>query len=174
MSLKIFRNRETTKDIDFVLAPGQPNREKVLEKMQEAIIRVADKHNLVQDWMNNNAEGIVLSRVRNTVFANSIDQDYVLFKGNNLIVYAAPMDFMLARKLSIIARGNPRSYDLSDAAYAQNYLNRQRGELLTRDEIRAYCTGRDKFCEAVITDEAVKQLDDAYKEIFNEEGLTGE
>lgn len=167
VSVSLFGNRESTHDVDFVLGPGQPNRDKVLQKMLEAIERVADKHNLAKDWMNNQLEQYAYPHIQNEVFANSVSQDNVLFEGKNLVIYAAAWDWQLARKLKILG-SVPRPQDLSDAAYILYRLNQKRGRLLTKAEAKAW----NDYTTTPIEDRALDNLKSAYQEVYSTPGIS--
>ena len=169
VSVTYIHNRPTTHDIDFILAPTA-NHDKILEKLRAAISRVANRHNLAEDWMNNSAEGYAYQHLKNDLFGRAVNQNVVLFSGRNLIIYAAPWDWALARKLQILSSlPRPGQKDLSDAVAYLYRLNRQRGTLLTKAEARNF----NQYTLSPISETAITNLGQAYRDTYRTPGLCG-
>lgn len=87
-----FKARIATKDVDAIFFPTS--------EIREAIKRIADRHNLHPDWMNDGVKGYVVEHSRN-----------VLFHLPNLTVFMPAADYLLAMK-ALAARAD--SEDESD------------------------------------------------------------
>ncbi len=96
ISVLFFENRYGTKDVDTVYPPG---KEKLLK---ELIKKVSTEQNLPIDWMNSSVE----------FFGVQTKSEIIIFKKENLILYAAEWEEMLGMKLSGAFRGNK---DIDDA-----------------------------------------------------------
>ncbi len=96
ISVLFFENRRGTKDVDTVYPPG---KEKLME---ELIKKVSTEQNLPNDWMNSSVE----------FFGVQTKSEIIIFKKDNLILYAAEWEEMLGMKLSGAFRGNK---DIDDA-----------------------------------------------------------
>lgn len=169
VSVTLIHNRPTTHDIDFILAPTA-NHDKILEKMRAAIARVADRYNLAEDWMNNSAEGYAYESLKHSLFGRAVDQNVVLYSGRNLIIYAAPWDWALARKLQILSSlPRPGQKDLSDAVAYLYRLNQQRRVLLTKAEARDF----NQYILSPVSETAITNLDQAYRDTYRTRGICG-
>ena len=166
------QNRATTGDLDFAMSPNAPNRDKVLEKMQNAIQRVAEKYNLVENWMNNQLETYMYPHIKDQIFADAVQQNLLLFKGTNLWVYAAPWDWALARKIKVM-NGSARPQDLNDGVHYLYQLNQKRASagqgILTKAEARQY----NYFTTTPISETALTNLATAYRDAYGQDGLAG-
>ncbi|MDM8522967.1 DUF6036 family nucleotidyltransferase [Desulfococcaceae bacterium HSG8] len=114
ISVLFFENRYSTKDVDAVYPVGK-------EKLMEEIIKtVSAEQNLPDDWMNSGVEFFgVQTKSRN-----------VIFKQENLILYAAEWEEMLGMKLSGAFRGNK---DIDDAMEILKQIgNKNRSETLIK------------------------------------------
>ena len=96
ISVLFFENRYGTKDVDAVYPVG---KEKLMEELIKA---VSDEQGLPDDWMNSSVE----------FFGVQTKSQTVIFKRENLILYAAEWEEMLGMKLSGAFRGNK---DVDDA-----------------------------------------------------------
>lgn len=106
--------RETTTEIDYMVSHDSLDMGKLRRELYKAIARVARKDNISRNWMRD-IEYVVQGGEyeRNLLIRNSILQDVVLWRGANLIVYAAEWHWGLAHKLKMMEVG--RDCDIQDA-----------------------------------------------------------
>lgn len=96
VSVLFFENRYGTKDVDTIYPPGKKRL------MEELIKKVSTEQDLPHDWMNSGVE----------FFGVQTKSEIIIFKKDNLILYAAEWEEMLGMKLSGAFRGNK---DIDDA-----------------------------------------------------------
>ena len=88
----VYDARPATKDVDAIFRPAADIR--------KAIERVAEKHDLERDWMNDAVKGFWAEH-----------KERILFEFSHLIVFVPDPDYLLAMK-AIAARGG--TYDRED------------------------------------------------------------
>ena len=97
----VYDARPSTKDVDAVFKPVQ--------EMRKAIKRVAERHNLHEDWINDAVKGFVVTH-RQRIFLNL----------SHLKVYVPEPDYLLAMK-ALSARVD--ATDKQDVQYLIKLLN---------------------------------------------------
>ncbi|MCK4763911.1 MAG: hypothetical protein KAW12_17045 [Candidatus Aminicenantes bacterium] len=107
-----FNARPSTKDVDAIFQP------KI--KIYELSKRIAERHNLPEDWLNDSVKGFI----RTDSFTYKL-----LVRFENLSVYVPEPEYLLAMK-SISMRIGIESSDIDDVKYLIDYL-----ELDTLDDI---------------------------------------
>ena len=94
----VFKARPATKDVDEIFEP--------VKYIRGAISRIAERHNLRQDWLN--------------LAVKMFDEKKILFDFPNLKVYVPTADYLLAMKV-LAARADTE--DVSDIKFLINELN---------------------------------------------------
>ncbi len=103
-----FNARPSTKDVDAIFQPKS--------KIYEVSQRIAQRHGLSEDWLNDSVKGFI----RSDLF------DYTLFiRYENLSVYIPEPEYLLAMK-SISMRIGVESSDIDDVRYLINHLELKR------------------------------------------------
>ncbi len=75
----VYNARPSTKDVDAIFKPAQ--------KIREAAWRIAEKHNLKKDWLNDAVKGFLVRHSQK-----------ILFNWSHLKVYMPEPDYLLAMK----------------------------------------------------------------------------
>jgi hypothetical protein len=166
VSVTYFRNREATEDVDYILDPTIENQAKVDEKLQRAIERVAKSKKLTPDWINDKVAQFAVGTTRLPLFQESIAQDIVLFKGKNLIIYAAKWEWSLARKLKRIGSTN-RVIDIDDAVAILHEINQRNKTPMNRQVAKEFNT----LVYSPIEDHVLDKVAESYKMKYGEDGL---
>lgn len=104
----VYEARPSTRDVDAIFKPAS--------EMREAIRRVAEKHNLRSDWLNDGVKGFVVSHSQRILFAFSY-----------LKIYVPEPDYLLAMKV-LAARAD--TMDRTDVELLINAL-----KLKSADEV---------------------------------------
>jgi hypothetical protein len=89
-SCQRFETAMPPEDIDCIIDPN-------IEKLQKAILAVALKQNIGQEWINARMELFAACQTNVQLFQESIEQPVVLWRGNNLAIYAIKWEWSLAR-----------------------------------------------------------------------------
>ena len=115
VAVTYFGNRETTHDIDCMIDPQLSNPKKINPRLHEAIDSVSEDFDFIHDWMNTLIDAFIDQGFAKTqLFHDSIQQNVVLWRGENLVVYAADWGWSLGKKLKRIVRLK-KPTDISDA-----------------------------------------------------------
>src|SRR5215212_10637066 len=96
----VFKARPATKDIDAIFEP--------VKYIRRAISKIAERHNLRQDWLNLAVKMFVVEHEKK-----------ILFDFSNLKVYVPTPDYLLAMKV-LAARANTQ--DRNDIEFLINEL----------------------------------------------------
>lgn len=100
------------------------------------------------------------------LFKESLDQNVVLWRGKNLIIYAVKWEWSLARKLKRIGSSN-REIDISDAVAMLHEMNRRNGAPLDREVAK----GWNVVVYSPIEDHVLDEVARRYKAQFGHDGL---
>ncbi len=123
VSVKLFQNRNSTIDVDCLM---DPNFDAVYEYRCEfwrAVRQVAVSLNHETDWLNDELRNFIRSSKRQDLFLESIEQDIVMYQGQNLMIFAGKMEWALERKIRRIANANrPRLKDIDDAVAVTKFI----------------------------------------------------
>ncbi|KAJ5500855.1 hypothetical protein N7463_008105 [Penicillium fimorum] len=158
LAVSYLKNRDSTGDVDYLIDP-EVAADKDIQSALHSTIRTI-----------NEAMGIfVTPKTRQTLFKLAEKQDITLFKGENLEILAAPIEWALERKLRRIYaadRGRKAEMDISDAIAFLKHLREQNNGPLDSETVRRMnMNGFD-----VIPDHrTMQQIADAYRREHNEE-----
>ncbi|KAM3565689.1 hypothetical protein ARSEF4850_001289 [Beauveria asiatica] len=157
VAVTLFRNRFATEDIDYIINPDAPNVDKIMDKFQAAIERVAKQRNLDKGWINTQMEIFVTGRNRQSLFRDSVTQ----------IIYAAKWEWTMARELKRIGSEN-RKIDLSDAVEILAKMVQENGGPLALETVQSW----DTIVYTTPLDmAAIKRVADAYRERWGVDGI---
>jgi hypothetical protein len=137
--------------------------------LRGAVLDVAERLSYNDDWVNDDMAIFVTKKTRQALFEQATKQGIILFKGENLEVLAAPIEWALERKLRRIHAGNrgrKAELDIADAIAFLNVLKTRNEGPLDLESIRTMnMNGFD-----VIPDyKTMQQVADAYRPKYNEE-----
>jgi hypothetical protein len=97
----VYEARPATKDVDAVFRPTS--------EIRQAIQRIAERHDLPPDWLNDGVKGYLVGHSQR-----------ILFDLSNLKVYIPDPDYLLAMK-TLSARAD--TFDQTDVKLLIKYLN---------------------------------------------------
>ncbi|KAB8077334.1 hypothetical protein BDV29DRAFT_62211 [Aspergillus leporis] len=163
------KNRQTTKDLDYLLEPDWANDDDIKQSLREAIVQVADELGYPQTWANEDVALFVTKQARESLMDLALKQDIVLWSGDNITVLSAPVEWALERKLRRIYaadRGRKAELDLSDALAMLNLLKNARGRKL---DMEYYRTLNINGFDVVPDLETMQRVSAAYKAKYDED-----
>jgi len=169
LAVSYLKNRDSTGDVDYLIDPEFAADKEVQTAFQETISAVAEKLEFPDDWINEAMAIFVTGKARRTLFEQAERQDITLFKGENLEILAAPIEWALERKLRRIHaadRDRKADMDVSDAIAFLKHLRERNNGPLNMESIRIMnMNGFD-----VIPDHGTMQrIAEAYRGKYNEE-----
>ena len=134
LAVTYFKNRAATGDLDYQIDPEWIKDEEIKAPLQAAIISVADKEHMEDDWMNDSLAIFATNTAWKTIFQQAYKQNIKLFVGKSLIVWAAPFEWALERKLRRVAFSSvereSKNVDMEDAlALFKHFREANRGPL---------------------------------------------
>ncbi|KAI1425696.1 hypothetical protein F5Y12DRAFT_795618 [Xylaria sp. FL1777] len=117
LAVKVFQNRTTTEDIDIMLDPNIEAVSMYQDEIRQAISAAAVEGRYQDDWFSDACRLFIAHEKRPRLFAKSMAQDIVVYRGQNLVIYAASLESALERKLRRLdsRTDRDRGLDLSDA-----------------------------------------------------------
>ncbi|KAF3480024.1 uncharacterized protein GIQ15_07000 [Arthroderma uncinatum] len=121
------------------------------------------------EWANEDMALFVTKSAREYLFSKAEEQNIVLFRGDNLVLLAAPMKWAVERKIRRIYaadRGRKAESDLSDCLAMLKYLREQRNGPLDREYIR---TLNINAFDVLPDAQTMDTIAEAYREKYNEE-----
>ncbi|KAL3440451.1 hypothetical protein BJX65DRAFT_300482 [Aspergillus insuetus] len=90
LAVTYFKNRDSTGEIDYLIEPEFAQGQDIQSALREAVTSVAEQLAYNDGWIN---EAMAIFNI-------------ILFKGENLEILAAPLEWSLERKLRRIYTGN--------------------------------------------------------------------
>ncbi|ROT38124.1 hypothetical protein SODALDRAFT_279063 [Sodiomyces alkalinus F11] len=157
VAVTLFRHRQSTRDIDYIIDPAIRKLNKIKEKFQRAILAVAKQYELIGDWINPLMDLFTPGDIKRRLFRDSVGQGVVLWQGKNLIIYAAQWKWSLARKLKRIGSAR-RETDIKDAVEILAVMVRENGGPLALGVVKAWNT----IMHTPLDDYAIRSVADAY------------
>ncbi|OJD12208.1 hypothetical protein ACJ73_09393 [Blastomyces percursus] len=161
-AITYLKNRTATTDLDYIADPQWAADEEIKKPIKEAIFEVSTALNYNEEWINEDMALFVAGRTRQHLFEKAERQNIVLFKGENLTVLAAPIEWVLERKIRRIHtgdRGRKAELDMSDALALLKYMKDMKGELLDKEHIR---TLNSNSFDIIPTRETMEQVAAAF------------
>ena len=114
VAVSYFHNRASTEDLDYMIDPGLNSMTKIEGKLACAIKAVAYRKGYDEGWVNDNVRMFAVGDSAQPLFQESVEQNVVLWRGKNLVIYAVKWEWSLARKVKRIG-STGRDADVSDA-----------------------------------------------------------
>lgn len=120
LAVLLCRNRDSSTDIDCILDPQLAEDDDYAAEWNKVIKDAGDLVDFDDEWLNHQLAIFVRQDKRRTLFFESIEQDIILYEGDNLVIYAGRLDWALERKIRRIAhatnRRKQKNVDTPDAA----------------------------------------------------------
>ncbi|PGH16865.1 hypothetical protein AJ79_01509 [Helicocarpus griseus UAMH5409] len=163
------KNRTATTDLDYLADPEWAADEDIRNPIKEAIFEVSTALNYNDEWINEDVALFVTGKTRQQLFKKAEEQNIVLFKGDNLVILAAPVEWVLERKLRRIHagyRGRKAELDMSDALALLKYMKESNRGPLDREYIR---TLNSNSFDIVPTNETMEQVAAAFRRKYQED-----
>lgn len=163
------KNRQTTKDLDYLLEPDWAGDDDIKRSLRKAIVQVADELGYPQNWANEDVALFVTKQARHLLMELALKQNIVLWSGNHITVLSAPVEWALERKLRRIYaadRGRKAELDLSDALAMLKLLKNTKGGKL---DMEYYRTLNINGFDVVPNIETMKRISAAYKAKYEED-----
>ncbi|KAJ4161596.1 uncharacterized protein LMH87_007627 [Akanthomyces muscarius] len=157
VAVTLFHNRLSTQYIDYIMNPDTPNVNKIKEKLQIAIEAVTRQRSLSTDWINSQMEIFAIGPKKQRLFRDSVTQNVVLWRGANLVIYAAKWEWTLARKFKRIG-SERRAIDISDAVEILSRMVQENGGPLALETVKSW----DTIVYTPLDMAAIKSVADAY------------
>ncbi|KAI0974006.1 hypothetical protein F4678DRAFT_458793 [Xylaria arbuscula] len=118
LAVKVFGNREDTEDIDILLDPSVEAVDMYHQEIRKAIAAVAAQGRYQDDWFSDACRLFIAHGKRARLFARSLAQNIVVYRGRNLELFAASLEIALERKLRRLDSNHTdrdRALDISDS-----------------------------------------------------------
>ncbi|KAJ5416493.1 uncharacterized protein N7487_000043 [Penicillium crustosum] len=169
LAVSYLKNRESTGDVDYLIDPEFAEDKEIQTAFHEAVISVADKLHFTNDWINEAMGIFVTKKTRQTLFELAEKQNITLFRGENLEILAAPIEWALERKLRRIyatQRDRKADLDLADAVALLKQLRTRNDGPLDLETIR---TMNVNGFDVIPDHRTMHQVADAYRREYNED-----
>ncbi|CRL27977.1 unnamed protein product [Penicillium camemberti] len=169
LAVSYLKNRESTGDVDYLIDPEFAEDKEIQNAFHEAVISVADKLHFTSDWINEAMAIFVTKKTRRTLFELAEKQNITLFKGENLEILAAPIEWALERKLRRIyaaQRDRKADLDLADAVALLKQLRTRNDGPLDLETIR---TMNVNGFDVIPDHRTMHQVAEAYRREYNED-----
>lgn len=164
-----FKNRKTTGDLDYILNP-EWRKDDIRRPIREPIGEVAEKHKYAYDWANDHVSLFVRAEAQEKLTRDAIEQNIVLWSGENIRVLAAPIEWALETKLRRMhTRGGRYQKAESDMSDAMMLLNILRGKKGGKLDMGYYRTLNANGFDPVPDERTLLRVAAAYKEKYNED-----
>lgn len=119
-------------------------------------------------WLNNSTNLFISRALQAQFVQGAIEQNVVLFREEGLTVLAAPWSYALCGKTNRISSADKRSYDICDAVgYLHEYVVSSDKKGVEANELIDW----GKVYEKTVTMEALKEINDAYKDTYGKDGI---
>lgn len=169
LAVSYLKNRDSTGDLDYLMEPEYVGDEDIQRALDTAVQHVALRLRYNDEWMNDAMSIFVTKKSRQVLFERALKDGLTLFKGEHLEVLAAPIEWVLERKLRRIhgaSRDRKAETDMSDAVAILKSLRTRNNGPLDLESIRTMnANGFD-----VLPDYGTMQkVADEYRRQYNEE-----
>ncbi|QRW00483.1 hypothetical protein RhiJN_28501 [Ceratobasidium sp. AG-Ba] len=161
ISTLLFRNRKTTKDVDF----WAPDRE-TNYIVSEAGRAVAKRLDYDPYWLNSNMSVFIdTANTHINFYENAVSQGVTLYSSDQIMVYAADWRYQLVQKLvrvEMLSAGPVRDAQLSDIVYLAKVIMEREGVAeLSRAAVRSWY----KYTRN-IRDTTFDEVNEAFQDLF--------
>ncbi|KAK4099367.1 hypothetical protein N658DRAFT_508807 [Parathielavia hyrcaniae] len=177
LSVCLFGNRPSTKDIDVLFPPIVQDSRVRRDELTRLVHGVADELGYMRDWVNDDLRLFVPAEGRQRLLEDSVEQGTAVFEGDNLVIWAGLWEFGLESKLCRLHGNEGRSSsaqvrfgkDLSDAV---DLVHRIRGDSAHPLD-RAWVKGLRRFGPNPSFEKAIDTVAEAYIAKYGVEGVVG-
>ncbi|KAG2413202.1 hypothetical protein HFD88_002391 [Aspergillus terreus] len=169
LAVSYFKSRESTGDLDYLIDPEFARDRDVQGALKQAILNVSRRLRFNRTWVNDAIAIFITAEARQALFEGAEKQNIVLFKGENLEVLAAPIEWALERKLRRIHaanRGRKAELDMGDAVTFLKHLRERNNGPLDLGLIRRLNINTFDVIPDQMT---MQQVANAYRQKYNEE-----
>ncbi|KAL4797426.1 hypothetical protein BDV19DRAFT_45306 [Aspergillus venezuelensis] len=169
LAVNYLRNRDTTKDLNYLLDPEWATDEDIKGPIEQAILRVSQRLGIRENWANENMSSYVTKETRIHLFRKALKQNIMLYRGDNVIIYAAPIKWALKRKIRwMFTPGQDRNVDIdmSDLLAMLKYMRDRKGGPLNQEHLR---TQSLNSFDVVPDSSGMEQIAAAYREKYKDE-----
>lgn len=128
LAVKLFKARSTTENRYYFVDPNVHVEEVYRKEIEKAVERVSKARGLSDDWFDDECKALTPDGKRMGLFLQAVNQDTVVFKGAHLVLYAAPVDWQLERKLCRITTGTDKILEANDIKDAVALIKLIKGE----------------------------------------------
>ncbi|KAL4802754.1 hypothetical protein BDV18DRAFT_60841 [Aspergillus unguis] len=169
LAVNYLKNRETTKDLNYLLDPEWATDEDIKGPLEQAILRVSERLQLSEQWANEDMALYVTKETRIHLFRKALKQNITLFRGDHLVILAAPIKWAIKRKIRWnFGPGRDRRVetDMSDLLAMLKCLKDRKAAPLTREQLLT----QSLYSFDVVPDSAgMEQIAAAYREKYKDE-----
>lgn len=169
LAVNYLKNRDTTKDLNYLLDPEWATDEDIKGPLEQAILRVSERLQISEKWANENMSLYVTKETRIHLFRKALKQNIILFRGDNIIILAAPIKWALKRKIRrMFTPGQSRQVeiDMSDLLAMLKWMRDRKGGPLNREHLRTQSLNSFD----VVPDAAgMEQIAAAYRDKYKDE-----
>jgi hypothetical protein len=169
LAMTYLKNRDSTGDIDYLIEPEFAQDQDIQSALREAVTSVAEQLAYNDDWINEAMAIFVTKEARESLFEQAEKQDIILFKGENLEILAAPLEWSLKRKLRRIYTGNRDRKAQSDMADAVALLKQLRDKNKGPLNVESIRTMNLNGFDVSPDHGTMKGVADFYRRTYNEE-----
>lgn len=167
-------NRNSSTDIDCILDPQVAENDEYAAEWSQAGADAARTAQLYHGWLNQQLAIFVRRDKRRALFLESIQQDIILYEGENLFIYAGRLDWALERKIRRVAHAEERkkekNVDTPDAA-ALIKLMTSRDDYDTPLSFEFIRGLNYNGFDVAPTHEAIQEVATYYKEKYGNDGI---
>ncbi|KAI9782434.1 MAG: hypothetical protein M1816_001886 [Peltula sp. TS41687] len=126
------------------------------------MLDVAKEYHLVSDWINNDVQIFARGKAGLRLYEESIEQDVLLWRGANLLVYAGSRKWSLQSKLKRYGMHH-REVDLVDAVVIVKQLTEENGGPMDRQAIKGWNTTPSYPIQDWVLDELAQGYEEKYQ-----------
>ncbi|KGO76190.1 hypothetical protein PITC_050200 [Penicillium italicum] len=169
LAVSYLKNRDSTGDVDYLIDPEFAADKDIQNALHSTIRTVARQLQYDDDWINEAMAIFVTPKARQTLFELAEKQGIMLFKGENLEILAAPIEWALERKLRRIYaadRDRKAEMDISDAIAFLKHLREHNNGPLDSETVR---TMNMNGFDVIPDHRTMQKMADAYRREHNEE-----
>ncbi|KAM5476902.1 hypothetical protein MauCBS54593_000172 [Microsporum audouinii] len=169
LCLKYLKCRNTAFELDFLLDPEWSKDEDIKTPLYASMATITQRLGYDQEWLNEDMGLFVTRASRARLLECAKKQGIVLFRGENVVIYGAPMEWALERKIRrIYASGklDKKEPDVADALAIMKWIRERDDKQLEREFIR---TLNLSTFDMVPDGQTMELLAEAYRERYGEE-----
>ncbi|KAL4780844.1 hypothetical protein BJX76DRAFT_337007 [Aspergillus varians] len=169
LAVNYLNNRESTKDLNYLLDPEWATDEDIKGPLEQAILRVSHRLQISEKWANEDMAFYVTKETRIHLFRKALKQNIILFRGDNVIILAAPIKWAVKRKIRwMFTPGQSRKVeiDMGDLLAMLKWMRDRKGGPLNREHLR---TQSLNSFDVVPDSSGMERIATAYREKYRDE-----